>query len=165
MLLALIALGLSVQSAQADDLSSLRLNFPVTDQRQELSAPVGRDIVLHLQRNVDSHGNVFGWDFAATDRRLENSPDFFYAFSGGHGPQLQQLYAWHFVEGVFPAERALPVYGYPFEVSIRCVGCQTVGTSGTEVSFTAGTVEVSWRRRSKANPRQVGAFEVVKQRE
>jgi len=54
----------------------------------------------------------------------------------------------------FPPKRILPIYGYLFEIRVECKGCQVDGSSATDMHFTAGIVEVAWRRLQKSNPRQ-----------
>ena len=126
------------------------VEFPVTDAREELTVPLGRDIVLHIKREAASAG----WYLSATDRRLPDSPNFFYQCLCGHGPQPHELLAWHFLEMYYPGERILSVYGYPLEVRVRCAGCEVAG-SVAEAHFVRGTVEVSWRRLAQSNPRQL----------
>ena len=137
------------------------LTFPVTDERPGFTVEIGRDVVLQVRRAVDAQGRHFGWDFVATDRRLGNSPNFFYDCFCGHGPRPHDLYAWHFAGGYFPAERILPIYGYPFEVRVRCLDCQVLGDGGTEARFTAGTLDIGWRRLATANPRQLRISDIV----
>ena len=142
-----------VASAWAADFAPL-LEFSVTDAQEEFTASLGRDVVLKIRKAVDSQGRHMGWDVMAVDRRLGDWPNFFYDCLCGHGPRPHHLYAWHFAENYYPGtDRMLPVYGYPIEVRVRCVDCQTAG-SGAEAHFTGGTVEVSWRRLPESNPRQ-----------
>jgi hypothetical protein len=94
-------------------------------------------LLLKVHRAVDAHGQPYGWDIAVVDRRL-----------GDH------LYAWHFREMFFAPKRIMPVYGYPFEIRVECKDCQVDGSSATDTHFTAGIVEVTWRRLQKSNPRQ-----------
>ena len=155
-------LGLPAGEAKASDPFSALMTFPVTDERSEFTAGIGRDIVLHAQRAKDAQGRSFGWEFLATDRRLSNPHNFFEGCLCGHGPQPDELYAWHFIERYFPPERILTVFGYPLEVRVRCVDCQTAGSGGSDAYFTAGTVDVSWRRLPAANPRQSRISDIVK---
>jgi hypothetical protein len=106
-----------------------------------------------------------GWDFSAVDRRLKDSPNFFYDCRCGHGPRLNDLYAWHFAETYYPGDRrVLSIYGYPLVVSVRCAGCEVTG-KGADVRFSAGIVEVGWRRLKESNPRQVGIAEMLNRRQ
>src|SRR5262245_27348063 len=131
LLATVVAFALSNGHPQAADQFPSILTFPVTDARTDFMIEVGRDVIVHARRAVDAQDRHFGWDFSAADRRLENSPNFFYECLCGHGPRPHDLYAWHFVEAYYPSERILPVYGYPFEVRVRCLDCQTAGTEGT----------------------------------
>jgi hypothetical protein len=151
-----IALGAARGADRQSDPFSPLLAFSVTDERPEISADIGTDIILHVRRSDDSRGRIAGWWFSAEDRRLVDSPDFFNACRCGHGPQAQDLLAWHFIDHYFPAERILPIYGYPFEVRMRCVGCRTAGKRGSDAQFIAGTVEVGFRRLSAPTPGQRG---------
>ena len=71
-----------------------------------------------------------------------------------HGPRPNDLYAWHFREMLYPPKRVLPVYGYPFEIRVACKDCRIDGDTAADAHFTAGVVEVTWRRLPKSNPRQ-----------
>jgi len=139
------------------------LTFPVTDERADFVVDIGRDIIVHVRRAVGAQGHHFGWDLSANDRRITDSPNFFYDCLCGHGPRPHDLYAWHFVKRYYPAERILPVYGYPFEVRVRCVECQTAGDQGEE-RFASGTVDVGFRRLATANPRQLRVSDIVRPR-
>lgn len=130
------------------------LAFTVTDTRDSFTVALGRDVVLRADRETDSAGRHMGWYFSATDRRLAGSPNFFYDCLCGHGPRPNDLFAWHFVERLYPGDRILPVYGYPMEVRVRCLNCEVAG-AGAESHFVAGAVEVSWRRLAESNRRQL----------
>jgi hypothetical protein len=161
----LIALALGSSSwplRAAEDFRSA-LTFSVTDERPEFAVDLSRDLRLQVRRAVDAKGLHFGWDFMAIDRRLEDSPNFFYACLCGHGPSPHDLYAWHFAKQYYPAERILSIYGYPFEVRVRCVDCQAAGI-GSDVRFTAGTVDVGWRRLATSNPRQLRISDLVRRK-
>ena len=141
------------------------LTFSINDAREEFVANAGPDLVMHVRRAVDAHGHHFGWDLSITDRRLKTYANFFYECLCGHGPSAHDLYAWHFGDNgatlspqarahLYPAERRLPVYGYPFDITVRCVGCEINGQKYTEAEFTKGSVEISARRLPARNPRQ-----------
>lgn len=130
------------------------IQFGVTDPRSEITQSLGPHLLLKAHRAVDAHGHPYGWDIAVIDRRLGDQPNFLFDCLCGHGPQPNDLYAWHFREMFFPLKRILPVYGYPFEIRIECKDCQVDGSSATDLHFTDGIVELSWRRLQKANPRQ-----------
>lgn len=156
--LAALAPALEAQERAPRDSAATATNtgfrFEVNDARAGFEQSLGRDLMLQVTRAVDAEGRHFGWDFTVTDRRLQNSPNFFYECLCGHGPRPHDLYAWHFAEEYYPGTRELPVYGYPFEVRVVCQDCAVTGGSGTEVTFSAGTVEVSWRRLTDAHRRQ-----------
>ena len=153
-ILTTILLGAQGALLQSQGSFTSVLTFAVTDGREDIRIDIGRDLILHVRRAVDADGRHFGWDFTVGDRRLANSPNYFYECLCGHGPRSHDLYAWHFAEAYFSAERILPIYGYPFEVRVRCIDCEIAGEEGTEVRFTAGTIDVSLRRLPVANPRQ-----------
>jgi hypothetical protein len=121
------------------------IQFVVTDPRSELTQSLGPHLLLKVHRAVDAHRQPYGWDIAVIDyltvcAATARSPTIFYA--------------WHFREMFFPPKRILPVYGYPFEILVECKDCQVDRSSATEMHFTAGIVEVAWRRLQKSNPRQ-----------
>ena len=140
------------------------LVFPVTDERPQFEVRVGRDLVVRVLRAVDAQGRHFGWDFAATDRRLKKRANLLYDCLCGHGPRPHDLYARHFASHYYPAERTLPVYGYPYTLRVRCVDCQVAGPEGTEIQFTRGTVEIDAERLSEANPRQLTLRDLARRR-
>ena len=157
----LLALALMAGAAPAATSYQTILEFPAADTQREFSVDLSRDVILTIKRTVDAHGVHMGWGFAAIDRRLADSPNFFYDCLCGHGPRPHDLYAWHFVENYYPSERSLPVYGYPIEVRVRCIYCEVAGGNSRQAHFTGGTVEVSWRRLPKNNPRQLRIADVV----
>jgi hypothetical protein len=155
-----VAVVLLIGHPEAADLFTTALTFPVTDERAEFTIDISRDVVVRIQRDGQARGRVAAWDFVAIDRRLTDSPNFFDECLCGHGPRLHELSAWHFVERYFPPERMLPVYGYPFEIRVRCLACETTG-SGADTQFASGTVEVGWRRLSTSNPRPLRISDIV----
>jgi hypothetical protein len=58
----------------------------------------------------------------------------------------------HDCEMLYPPKRVLPVY--PFEIRVTCKDCRIDGDTAADAHFTAGVVEVTWRRLPKSNPRQ-----------
>ena len=130
------------------------IQFSATDPRSEITQSLGPHLLLKVHRAVDAHSQPYGWDIAVVDRRLGDHPNFLFDCLCGHGPQPSDLYAWHFREMFFPPKRILPVYGYPFEIRVECKDWQVDGSSATDTHFTAGIVEVAWRRLQKSNPRQ-----------
>jgi hypothetical protein len=84
-----------------------------------------------------------GWDLLVVDRRLPRSPNSFDECPYRHGPALHEYHAWHFGQSNSPAERMLPVFGYPFEVRVSCEGCQLASAEADASGFTAGTMTFS----------------------
>ena len=152
-LLAALILTPAAALRAADFVTALEVD--VLD-KMDFSLPLGRDIVLNVSRD-----GTTGWYLTATDRRLPNSPNFFYDCLCGHGPRPHEMYAWHFVDMYFPSDRILPIHGYPLEVRVRCLECK-VEKSGQDVHFVSGKIEVSWRRLPASNPRQLHISDVVR---
>src|SRR5438128_1313157 len=98
-----LVVGASIVWLRGAENFTSALTFPVTDERAGFTVEIGRDVVLQVRRAVDAQSRHFGWDFVATDRRLGNSPNFFYDCLCGHGPHPHDFYAWHFAERYFPA--------------------------------------------------------------
>jgi hypothetical protein len=149
----LLASALLLPASAQDDFRVV-LQFPATDERTEFTVPLSRDVVLIVQRAVDVHGLHMGWDLRAVDRRLKESPNFFYQCLCGHGPRPHDYYAWHFTAGYYPHERGLSIYGYPLSVRVRCADCQVTGKDGSDARFVSGTIELAVRRLARANPAQ-----------
>ena len=166
MLAATFALALVVvlqnTAPSRPDVFTVVLQFPATADPESYSVPLSRDVVLNIRRAVDARGHHMGWDLAANDRRLERDTNFFYECLCGHGPRPHDLYAWHFATDYYPAERTLPVYGYPLEVRVRCLECEVEGKDGTDARFIRGTIEVSVRRTGAAYPRQRTLSDIVR---
>jgi hypothetical protein len=130
------------------------VQFAVTDPRTEINESLSPHLALKIRGSVDAQGRRYGWDIAVIDRRLGDYPNFLYDCLCGHGPRPNDLYAWHFREMLYPPKRVLPVYGYPFEIRVACKDCRIDGDTAADAHFTAGVVEVTWRRLPKSNPRQ-----------
>jgi len=130
------------------------VQFAVTDPRAEIAESLSLDLVLKIRPSADAQGRRYGWDIAVIDRRLGDYPNFLYGCLCGHGPQPNDLYAWHFREMLYPPKRVLPVYGYPFEIRVECKDCRVDGNTATDIQFISGVVEVTWRPLPKSNPRQ-----------
>jgi len=103
---------------------------------------------------VDAYGQPYGWDIAVTDRPLGDHPNFLFDCLCGAQPAAQRSSRVALSRNVLSAKRILPVSGYPFEIRVECKVCQVDGSSATDMHFTAGIVEVAWRRLQKSNPRQ-----------
>ena len=131
------------------------LSISATETQSEFTQGVSRDLVLQVRRGVDAHGHHFGWDVAVYDRRMKRQSNLLYDCLCGHGPQINDLDAWHFLKDYYPAERTLPVYGYPYEIQVRCIECQVAPGPGAEAHFVRGTIEFSVRRLPASNPQQL----------
>lgn len=129
------------------------VRFSVTSARPELRERVGRDLELVVRKERDATGHAMGWALSVVDRRLPASPNFLDEYLWGHGPRMFDVHAWHVVEHYFPDDRDLPVYGYPFEVRVRCLGCVAESIEG-KPTLTFGQLELTWRRLKIANPAQ-----------
>ena len=136
------------------------IEFAATDPRGEIEYALGRDLVIRAHREQNAQGVHTGWWLEAADRRLPDSPNFLYDCLCGHGPHPTQLEAWHLqrpevVANIGPlSERILPVWGYPYELRVRCVGCAAEGNDAMAARFSSGTIEVSWRLLRQSNARQ-----------
>jgi hypothetical protein len=128
------------------------LSFPVTDTTRMFEYPLDSLLVIRVFRQVDAESRHMGWWVAVmrtpTDRGGFN---LLYHSRSWHGPYPTDLYAWHWAKTRFPNERILPVHGYPYEVRVRCHGCETGGEE-QGAHFTEGVVEVGWRRLPRPNP-------------
>jgi hypothetical protein len=113
---------------------------------------LGNRLIVRVERQVDAKGTVMGW-YLAVYRipATTESRNLLYHSLAWHGPYPTDLLAWIHQRDYYPDDRTLPVYGWPYELHLRCRSCETAGDS-TAVHFTAGTVEVGWRRLSRANP-------------
>ena len=155
---------LSASAGQQADPYKLAVRFSVTDT-SAFTFDLGRDLIVKATRAVNADGTHFGWDLAVHDRRLPNSPNFFYDCLCGHGPRPNDLYAWHFKHPTdYPAERTFPVYGYPYTVRVECEKCDVAGVDDTSARFVSGTVLISWRRLPESNPRQLRLADLIKRR-
>ena len=136
------------------------VEFSVLDARDRIDYPLGPDLVVRARREVDSRGTHMGWVLKAIDRRLEESPNFLYDCLCGHGAYPTDLLAWHLVSpeavaNVGPlTERILPVWGYPYELRVRCADCEAQAGDPLSPRFLKGTIQISWRRLAESNPRQ-----------
>ncbi len=150
-----LRLWLKVSAGSAASLGqNSSVQFAVTDPRAEIAESLSLDLVLKIRPSADAQGRRYGWDIAVIDRRLGDYPNFLYGCLCGHGPQPNDLYAWHFREMLYPPKRVLPVYGYPFEIRVECKDCRVDGNTATDIQFISGVVEVTWRPLPKSNPRQ-----------
>lgn len=123
------------------------LRFPVTDSARLFEHHLDSRLVIRVYRQVNAESRHMGW-WVAVMRTGDDSGDSFnllYHSRSWHGPYPTDLFAWHWGQSRFPDERILPVYGHPYELRIRCLGCTTEGQM-PDVRFTDGVVEVAWRR-------------------
>ncbi len=139
---------LLLQLLSTQDTAGFRpiFTFPVTDTVPVRAASIGAGLVLRVRREADAHGSHMGWSVAVyRDPVRPESRNLLYASLYFHGPHPSDLFAWHRQQRYFPDERILPVYRYPKEIRIACIGCEIAGDS-TLVHYTAGSVEIGWRR-------------------
>ena len=142
---------LLLQLLAAQDTAGFRplFSFPVTDTVREREAQIGAGLVVKVRREEDAHGTHMGWFIAVyREPARPESRNLLYSSRYFHGPHPADLFAWHQQQNYFPDERILPVYRYPREIRIACVGCEITGDS-TLVHYTGGTVEIGWRRLSR----------------
>jgi hypothetical protein len=137
------------------------LRFSATDTRDRIEGSLGRDLLVRARRDVDAEGRPAGWYLEAVDRRRPDSPNFLYECLCGHGPQPMDFLAWHLLQPDAVAhlgpltERRLPVWGYPYELRVRCEDCEATGDdAATDARFVKGTIEVGGRLLAESNPRQ-----------
>ena len=149
----LLAAPLAAQAPAADTARfATALRFPVTDTTRLFEHPLDSLLVIRVFRQVDAHSRHMGWWVAVIRTPTERgSFNLLYHSRSWHGPYLTDLYAWHFGQTRFPDERILPVHGYPYELRVQCLGCETEGKD-QDARFTRGVVEVGWRRLPGPNP-------------
>ena len=129
------------------------IRFPVVDTTPLFEHPLDATLVIRVFRQVDAESRHMGWWVAVMRVPIEHGNFFnlLYHSRSWHGPYPTDVFAWHYGTGRFPDERILPVYGYPYELRVRCPGCAIAG-SGPDVHFIDGVVEVGWRRLARRNP-------------
>ncbi len=135
--------GLTPAQAAPQDTTAFAviLRFDVTDTTLIFERPLGSFLLLRVRRESRS-----GWVVSVVRRSSEpDQPNLLYHSRNWHGPYPTDVFAWSFRRRYFPNERILPVYGYPYELRVRLMGCRTSG-SGDDLRFVAGTIEVAWRR-------------------
>jgi hypothetical protein len=134
--------------------------FSAVDARERIDYRLGRDLIVRVHRQANAQGIHIGWWLEARDRRLPRSPNLLYECLCGHGPQPADLLAWHLltpsaVGHIGPlSERILPVWGYPYDLQVRCKGCEAQGDGALSAHFVRGRIEIGWRRLARSNPRQ-----------
>ena len=123
-----IALQLAALAALSADPSGFRvlLRFPVTDTTALFERALGGDLLVQVRREVDAYGAPGGWYLTVVRRPAQpDSPNLLYHSRSWHGPYPTDVFAWIHAQQYFPDERFLPVYGYPYELRVRCDGCLT----------------------------------------
>ena len=97
--------------------------------------------------------SAMGWTVAVSRKPVtrEKRDNLLYHSRSLHGAYPTDMFAWQMRTNVLGDVRSLPVYGYAYEVELRCDGCAVAGDS-TDAHFTAGTVQVRWRALRRANP-------------
>jgi len=126
--------------------------FDVSDTTALREVALDRRLVLRVRREAEARGPAMGWSVAVSRRpTTPESSNLLYHSRTLHGAYPSDLFAWHLRTHWFPDLRTLPVYGYPFEVEIRCDRC-TVSGDSSEARFSSGTVRVRWRSLPRANP-------------
>ncbi|MGH7590155.1 MAG: hypothetical protein ACREL2_01845 [Gemmatimonadales bacterium] len=120
---------------------TVAVRFTATDTTPRFEESLGTALLLRVEREPPD-----GWVVSVVRRGAGTDPrNLLFHSRRWHGPYPTDVFAWSFRQRYFPDERVLPVYGYPYEVRIRLVGCHASGTGATAV-FDAGTIEVAWRR-------------------
>ena len=153
-LLMLPSLPARAESGASGDTTGFRplLSFPVTDTVDVHTAPLGSRLIVRVGHEADADGTSLGWYAGVYRLPLEPaSRNLLYHSLRWHGPYPTELFAWSHRSGYFPDDRILPVYGWPYDLRLVCRACVTEGDSAL-AHFTAGTVEVAWRRLPHPNP-------------
>jgi hypothetical protein len=144
LLLALQITRLTPAPAQDSAGYRLLLRFPVTDTTPVFERALSRTLLVQVRHEGDAEAG--GWSIAVIRRPAgPERHNLLYHSRAWHGPYPTDLLAWIHEEHYYPDERVLPVYDYPYELRFRCEGCETMRTA-RGVKFTAGTVQVDWRR-------------------
>jgi hypothetical protein len=134
-------------AAPGTEAFTVAVRFSVTDTTEVFERPLGRALRIRVTREPP-----LGWTVSVV-RTSSNvdEPNLLYHSRAWHGPYPTDAFSlWHHRE-VFPDERYLPVYGYPYEIRIRLIDCRTSET-GDNVVFEAGSMEVAWRRAKVVRP-------------
>lgn len=117
------------------------MRFDVTDTTPSRELPLDSALVLRVEHVAES-----GWIVSVVRRSADpDQPNLLYHSREWHGPYPTDVFAWSFARRLFPDERILPVYGHPYAIRVRLIDCHASG-SGSDATFTSGTIEVSWRR-------------------
>lgn len=144
----------AAQQRPAPDTVGFRplLAFAATDSQSVREAPLGTRLVVQVQRVAGASGMPMGWQAGVYARPVgPTRHNLLYHSRRWHGPYPTDLFAWSHRRAYFPDDRTLPVHGWPYDVRLVCRGCATEGDS-TLAHFTAGTVEIGWRRLTHAHP-------------
>jgi hypothetical protein len=163
-------LGTLVLAQPADERSSgyrTILQFDVMSTREIFTRTIAPGLQFRATHARAIGAAHYGWDLSVA-RDNDGTTNLLYESLLMHGPQPFHLYAWHFAGGDYwgtDDPRILPVYGYPWELRVDCVGCHVTGkdfqsqiAAGQIVfqnEFTAGLVKIGLRHLTSANPRQI----------
>jgi hypothetical protein len=146
-------LALRASGAQKTHEFVTAFDFDVSDTTERRSVSLDRQLELRVERYGALHqASAMGWTVAVSRKPVtgDNRRNLLYHSRSLHGAYPTDLYAWQWRTQLFGDVRSLPVYGYPYEVEVRCERC-TVAGDGTDAYFTAGTVRVRWRTLPRAN--------------
>lgn len=120
---------------------TVAVRFLVTDTTTVFERPLSPSLKLVVRREEG-----LGWTVAVEDNKAgAEGVNLLYHSRQWHGPYATDVFAWSRAQKRYPDERLLPVYGHPFEIRVRLIGCRTSGTGDATV-FVSGTIEVAWRR-------------------
>ena len=137
----LMLLGPGPMARQDTTAFTVAMRFDVGDSTPSFERPLDSALALRVERVTE-----FGWIVSVTRRSTEaDQPNLLYHSREWHGPYPTDVFAWSFARRLFPDERSLPVYGHPYEIRVRLIDCHASG-SGSDATFTSGTIEVAWRR-------------------
>lgn len=139
-------------SAQKPRAFITAFEFDVSDTAARREVALDRRLMLRVDRFEGARGAAMGWTVSVRRTPVtEESSNLLYHSRTLHGAYPTDLFAWNTRERYFGDARTLPVYGYPFEIDVRCLRCTVAGDS-SDAYYTSGTVRVRWRRLRYANP-------------
>src|SRR5262245_21969410 len=152
-----LALAFVVEGSPAHSsfIKVLELRAGGTVAGTTLETKVGRDLLVSLGADIDADGRIREWSVAAFDRRLSWPNNFLDACVCGHGPRLYEFRAMAFRAGWWPppTDVIMPVYGYPYDLRVRCIDCVAEGDDDS-AWLVRGTISIAVRRKAASNPEQ-----------